>query len=78
LFYKQAFSQFSVSDMLAVGLSGSEIVELQNAALIEQTHVDTIVTVLQSLGVSPLSQPQFFFSFSSPVDFITQLSVQEV
>jgi hypothetical protein len=78
LFYQQAFSQFSVQDMLSVGLSQSEIIELQNAAFIEQTHVDTIVTVLQSLNVQPLAQPQFFFHFSSPVDFITQLAVQEV
>jgi hypothetical protein len=64
--------------MLSVGLTQSEIIELQNAAFIEQTHVDTIVTVLQGLGVQPLSQPQFFFKFSSPVDFIKQLAVQEV
>lgn len=78
LFYKQAFSQFSVSEMLQVGLSESQIVELQNAFVIEQTHVNTIVSVLQSLGESPLNQPQFYFSFSSPVDFLVQLSVQEV
>lgn len=64
--------------MLSVGLTQSEIIELQNAAFIEQTHVDTIVTVLQGLGVQPLAQPQFFFKFSSPVDFIKQLAVQEV
>jgi hypothetical protein len=64
--------------MLSVGLSETEIVELQNGAIVEQTHVDTIVQVLSSLNVEPLSQPEFFFQFSSPVDFIEQLSVQEV
>ena len=78
LFYQQAFSQFSVQQMLSVGLTQSEIIELQNAAFIEKTHVDTIVTALQGLGIQPLAQPQFFFQFSSPVDFIKQLAVQEV
>ena len=64
--------------MLEIGLSESQVVELQNAFIIEQTHVNTIVSVLQSLGESPLNQPQFYFSFSSPVDFLVQLSVQEV
>ena len=78
LFYDQGFSQFSVEEMLSVGLSETEIVELQNGAIVEQTHVDTIVQVLTSLNVEPLNQPEFFFQFSSPVDFIEQLSVQEV
>ena len=63
--------------MLAAGLSQTQIVEFQNALIVEQTHVDTIVTVLESLGQKPLNQPEFFFSFSSPVDFVVQLSVQE-
>jgi len=78
LFYQQAFSQFSISEMLSVGLSQSEIIELQNAFVIEQTHVSTLVSVLQSFGVSPLNQPTFFFQFSSPVDFVEQLAIQEV
>jgi len=78
LFYQKAFSQFSVADMLSVGLSQSQIIEFQNSFVIEQTHVNTIVTVLKSLGVAPLPQPKFFFSFSSVVDFVTQLSIQEV
>jgi hypothetical protein len=64
--------------MLSVGLSESQIVELQNAFVIEQTHVNTIVSVLQSLNVSPLNQPTFFFQFNSVVDFVEQLSIQEV
>jgi hypothetical protein len=63
--------------MLSSGLSESEVIELQNAAIIEQTHVDTIVSVLQGLGQSPLNQPEFYFTFSSPVDFVEQLAVQE-
>ena len=63
--------------MLSVGLSESEIVEFSNGAIIEQTHVDTIVSVLSSLGQQPLAQPTFFFEFSSVVDFVEQLSVQE-
>ena len=63
--------------MISVGLSESEVIELQNAVVIEQTHVDTLVSVIQSLGQQPLNQPQFYFSFESPVDFIVQLSVQE-
>lgn len=63
--------------MISVGLSETEVVELQNAAIIEQIHVDTLVTVLSSLGQQPLNQPSFFFQFSSPVDFIEQLAVQE-
>ena len=78
MFYQQAFSQFSIEEMLSVGLSQSEVIELQNSFVIEQIHVDTIVSVLQSLGVSPLNQPQFFFSFNSPVDFVEQLAIQEV
>lgn len=77
LFYQQAFTQFSVTEMLSVGLSETEIIEFQNALLIEQTHVNTIVNVLQSLGQQPLNQPEFFFNFESPVDFVEQLSVQE-
>ena len=64
--------------MLSVGLSETEIVELKNGAIVEQIHVDTIVQVLASLNIQPLNQPKFFFQFSSPVDFIEQLSVQEV
>ena len=64
--------------MLAVGLSQSEIIEFQNSFVIEQTHVNTIVSVLQSLGVAPLNQPQFFFSFKSPVDFVEQLAQFEM
>lgn len=78
LFYQQGFSQFRVEEMLSVGLSETEIIELQNGAIVEQTHVDTIVQVLESLNVQPLNQPRFFFQFSSVVDFIVQLSVQEV
>jgi len=78
LFYQQAFSQFSVEEMVSVGLSESEVIELQNGGIIELTHVETIVTVLNTLGVQPLAQPQFFFHFSSPVDFVEQLAVQEV
>lgn len=78
LFYNQGFSQFSVEEMISVGLSETEIVELQNGAIVEQIHVDTIVQVLSSLNVEPLAQPEFFFQFSSAVDFIEQLSVQEV
>ena len=78
LFYQAGFNKFSIEEMLSVGLTPSEIIELQNAAFIENTHVNTIVTVLQSLGVQPLPQPQFFFQFASPVDFIEQLAVQEV
>lgn len=63
--------------MLSVGLSQSEIIELQNSFVIEQTHVNTIVSVLQSLNVSPLNQPTFFFQFNSVVDFVEQLAVQE-
>ena len=63
--------------MLSVGLSESEIIEFQNSAIIEQTHVTTIVNVLQSLGSEPLSQPEFYFNFQSPVDFVEQLAVQE-
>jgi Ferritin-like domain len=77
LFYQKAFEQFSISEMLAVGLSETEIIEFKNAFVIEQTHVNTLVTVLQSLNVEPLAQPEFFFSFSSPVDFVKQLAVQE-
>jgi hypothetical protein len=64
--------------MLSVGLSEFEIIELQNAALIEQIHVDTIVSVLSSLGQKPLDQPKFFFEFSSPVEFLELLAVQEM
>jgi hypothetical protein len=78
LFYKKAFSQFSVEEMLSVGLSESQIIELNNAAIIEQIHVDTIVSVLSSLGQKPLNQPKFFFEFASPVDFIEILAVQEI
>lgn len=77
LFYDQGFSQFSVSDMISVGLSEDEVIEFQNAAVIEQTHVDTIVSVLQSLGETPFNQPEFYFSFNSPVDFVEQLAIQE-
>src|SRR5205814_427394 len=65
-------------EMLSVGLSQSEIIELRNAALVEQIHVDTLVKVLETMGQKPLEQPKFYFKFSSPVDFLQQLAVQEV
>jgi len=63
--------------MISVGLSESEVIQFQNAAIIEQTHVDTLVQVIQSLGQQPLSQPQFYFQFNTPVDFVEQVAVQE-
>jgi hypothetical protein len=63
--------------MVSVGLSVSEVTEFANALIIEQTHVDTLVTVIQSLGEQPLGQPEFYFSFESPVDFVEQLCIQE-
>jgi hypothetical protein len=63
--------------MISVGLSKEEVILFQNAVIIEQTHVNTIVEVLSSLGQQPFNQPQFYFSFDSPVDFIEQLAVNE-
>lgn len=63
--------------MISVGLSESEVIQFQNAAIIEQTHVDTLVQVIQSLGQQPLNQPQFYFQFNTPVDFVEQVAVQE-
>jgi len=63
--------------MISVGLSEEEVILFQNAVIIEQTHVDTIVEVLSSLGEQPFNQPEFYFEFSSPVDFIEQLAVNE-
>jgi len=63
--------------MISVGLSEEEVILFQNAVIIEQTHVETIVEVLSSLGEQPFNQPQFFFQFNSPVDFIEQLAVNE-
>jgi len=77
LFYEAGFSQFSVEEMLEVGLSEFEIIQLENAVVIEQTHVDTLVSVLESLGQTPLNQPEFYFSFASPIDFVQQLAIQE-
>lgn len=78
LFYQQGLSQFSSSDLIAAGLSASEVVQIQNGFIVESTHVNTLVSTLQSLGQQPLNQPQFFFSFSSAADFIEQLAVQEL
>src|SRR5579859_6945384 len=78
LFYQTAFSQFSIEEMVKAGLSESQIIELRNAFVVEQTHVEVIVTVLQSLNIQPLNQPVFFFQFNSIVDFIQQLAIQEV
>lgn len=64
--------------MLDVGLSETEVILLQNSVIIEQTHVNTIVEVLSGLGQQPLNQPEFYFKFNSPVDFIEQLGLQEV
>ena len=77
MFYEAGFSQFSVEEMLEVGLSEFEIIQLENAVVIEQTHVDTLVSVLESLGQTPLNQPEFYFSFASPIDFVQQLAIQE-
>jgi hypothetical protein len=63
--------------MLSVGLSESEVIQFQNSAIIEQTHVDTLVSVIQSLGEQPLNQPEFYFQFNTPVDFVEQVVVQE-
>jgi len=77
LFYQTGFSQFTVDEMIQAGLSVDEVTEFQTAFVIEQTHVNTLVSVLQGLGQSPLNQPEFYFSFQSPLDFVEQISVQE-
>jgi hypothetical protein len=63
--------------MISIGLSETEVIQFQNAAIVEQIHVDTLVQVIQSLGQQPLTQPQFFFQFNTPVDFVEQVVVQE-
>jgi hypothetical protein len=64
--------------MINAGLSSSEVIQIQNSVIVENTHVTTLVSTLQTLGQAPLNQPQFFFQFNSVADFITQLSVNEV
>ena len=63
--------------MISIGLSEEEVIQFQNAALVEQTHVDTLVQVIESLGQQPLNQPEFFFNFNTPVDFVEQVVIQE-
>ncbi len=76
-FYRQYNAEFSGADIEAAGFGSLVVTRLESIEAHEVTHVDTLISVITSLGGTPVGEAMYSFGVTDVVSYIATAQVLE-
>jgi len=76
-FYSQGFQKFPDADFTALGLSTEQIAALKKVGETEATHVEVLMSVIMSVGATPVQPCEYDFKFTTAADMVATAKILE-